>query len=217
MKTTTARLIPLVAALAFAFSPAAHAANLVTDGGFEATGASFAVNGTYCYIGYAPIDCSLPSGSAWAGDVALIKTTSSPWQNPSSLGGFGTEPHGDVVVGLQNTSFMKQTVALTAGTYTLTWTDAGRGYGDTNNYSVTWDGNTLGSFATASSQAWGSHSLTFMATGAGVLTFKGAGPGPDGTSFIDNVSVTAAVPEAGTWALMLLGLTGVAAAARRRA
>jgi hypothetical protein len=215
MKTNTARLIPLVAALAFAFSPAAQAANLVTDGSFEATGASFPA-GSYCYIGYAPIDCALPSGSPWSGTAALILASSGPWQTPASLGGFAAS-QGNVVLGLQNFSTISQALTLSAGSQTLTWLDAGRNYGNSQSYDVIFGGNTLGTFTTTAGQAWSGHTLTFTAAGAGTLTFKGLGLAYDGTSFIDNVSVTAAVPEAGTWAMMLLGLTGVAAAARRRA
>jgi PEP-CTERM motif len=214
MKTTFSRLAPLVAAVALSLSAGAQAAEMVTDGSFEATGASFAVNGSYCYIGYAPIDCALPSGSPWSGTAALILVSSGPWQNPSSLGGFAAS-QGAVVAGLQNFSTLSQTLALTAGSYTVSWLDAGRIYGNTQNYDIIFDSNTLGTFMTTAGQAWSSHTLTFTATGAGTLTFKGLGLAADGTSFIDNVSVTP-VPEASTLAMMLAGLVGLSAVARRR-
>ena len=56
------------------------------------------------------------------------------------------------------------------------------------------------------------------AGGTLALTFDGVlmpGPGQDATTFIDQVSLTSAVPEPGTWALMLGGLAGMAAQRRR--
>lgn len=175
-----------------------------------------APGGSYCYRNYLPLECgSLPG---WDTSTLPVMTTNSgAWGNPSGLGGW-TATNGSLQVGLQNTSFLEQAVVLPgAGSYTLTWQDAGRaGYGN-EQYSVSFGGVSLApTFTTASGQGWNSHSITFNALGNGLLKFQGIAVSTDGTAFIDTVSLTAAVPEPGTYALLLAGLAAVGAVAKRR-
>jgi hypothetical protein len=212
-----------ISALSLACSSGAFAVELLTNGSFEAAGPNFnpgGSDGSYCYMNFPgpqPLNCGSVPG--WSGNAALIKASSLPWYNPSGLGNWGNTAKGDVLVGLQNFSALTQAVTLLAGTYTLSWTDAGRGGPhDTNSYNVFWDATQLNaaSFTTLNSQAWSSHSLTFTAAGAGVLKFQGTGPGPDGTSFIDTVSLTSVVPEPEGYGLALAGAAVLVAGARRR-
>lgn len=68
---------------------------------------------------------------------------------------------------------------------------------------------------------WRLYTLTFDGVGQ-TVTFSGftSNPGPTGKVFgdffIDNLTVTAAVPETSTVVMMLAGLAGVGAVARRR-
>jgi len=64
---------------------------------------------------------------------------------------------------------------------------------------------------------WEQRSFTFVAQGA-MSTLQLTGIRADGDYYIglDNVSVTAAIPEPQTYAMMLAGLAAVGAAARRR-
>lgn len=213
MKSRLNHLIGLAAVLASGASVAAG--NLVPNGSFEAAGPVL-VAGSYCYLGYAPLECgSLPG---WTGELPVMTSASSAWGVPSSLANWSSAL-GGMQVGLQNTSHLEQLLALAAGRYTLSWVDAGRaGYNDAR-YTVSFDGQSLGSFATASGQGWSVHTVTFTAAGSGTLSFQGisfAGAGADRTAFIDGVSLTAAVPEPASAAMLLAGLCGLGVFAARR-
>ena len=184
--------------LALSLSGIAQASpEMVTNGSFEAPGFALPA-GSYCYLNLPGLECgSVPS---WSGAFPLMLSNSGPWGNPGT-------PFGDVLIGLQNTSNADQSLALSAGTYSLSWSDAGRGnYGTgAEQYQVSFDGVTLASSTVAMGAAWQTHTLTFAASGAGVLSFQGLSSGGDSTAFIDNVSVSA-VPEPEVFGMMLLGL-----------
>ena len=195
--------------------------NLLTDGDFESTGATF--NGSsYCYSGNVPApQCSTPtpahpgySVSGWTGlDPVFLTSNSGPWGSPSDQSHTGIDL-GGYVAGVQSTASLISDFTFVAGDeYTLTWSDAGRtNYGSTQTYSVTAGGDVLGSFTTDNGQ-WTSHSFTFTAASDAALIFQGT-VNADATSFIDNVSVTA-VPEPTALLMMGVGTLGLLAWRRR--
>ena len=214
MRVPTQPFQRLLAAGAMFVSVGAHA-QLVTNGSFEAVGPDLSKGGSYCYLNYAPLECgSLPG---WTGALPVIASTSGAWGNPSGMAGWDGS-FGAVLAGLQNTSYVQQGLTLAAGTYTLTWNDAGRaGYGNTA-YDVYYGSSLLGHFATTSGQAWGVHSVNFSATGADVLKFQGLAVSADGTAFIDKVAVSvSAVPEPASAAMLAAGLLAVSLLRRRSA
>jgi len=200
-------LAALVAAsAALSMGGAAQAANLVVNGSFEDPGFALPM-GSYCYLG-GPYDCGSVNG--WTGGFPLMLSNSGPWGNPNT-------PDGNVLIGIQGTSFIQQTLNLAPGTYKLSWMDAGRGNygGPTETYQVSVGGNVMSVESVNYGAGWTAKSLTFSATGATTLSFAGQ-TNYDATAFIDKVEVNA-VPEPQTYAMLLGGLGLVGWAARRRA
>lgn len=205
----------VIAALALSAATGAARAdtNLLMNGSFEQPGPNF-VAGSFCYLGSASQECgSLPS---WSGAMPVIKSGSNAWDNPSGLSGWDNA-QGNVLIGLQNASYAVQNVGLTAGSYSLSWRDAGRASYDSARYTVSFGGQDLSAYSTTPGQGWATHTLAVTATGAGDLRFQGLQVSPDGTAFIDDVRLTAALPEPASLALVLAGLLGIGFVARRRA
>jgi MYXO-CTERM domain-containing protein len=204
--------LSLLAGAVLALASATASANLLSNGSFESHSTGIGSTG-YCYLG------SSCSGSLtdWSASAPIIGSHSGPWGTPSSLGGWSAS-QGSALIGLQNASWVEQSLTLAAGTYTLSWLDAGRsGYYNTS-YQVKLDGSAIGSYSTVAGEAWGTNSLTFTvgASGTHLLRMQGLAINPDGTAFIDNMTLTSAVPEPGTASLGLAGLALLAGLARRR-
>jgi PEP-CTERM motif len=186
----------------------AHA-SLLLNGSFEAPNRG---SNTYCYMG------AFCTTSGWAGSAVIIASNSGAWGNPSGLGSYA---FGSQLVGLQNGLYTEQLLNLAAGTYSLTWNDAGRaGYNNTA-YDILFDDVQINaaSYTTAPGQAWSQHSLTFTASGEGALRFQGRAVSRDGTAFIDNLSLEVQslnVPEPQSLALVMVALLGAGVASRRK-
>lgn len=198
-----------------AFNPAV-AANLVMDGGFEGDVSQ----------NYAAADYLFPLGPSTFG----------PWTVNSGfvfVDGFAVQAHsGDNSLNLApgNPAFpsdITQTLATTVGqTYELSFFAAA---GGENTFSVKFDGatvpgaptslpSTIPEFASDFTGDYREYDFTVTATSAqSVLEFGGTstdnpGHGPD-TIQLDDINFTpagAAAPEPATWAMMLIGLLGVA-------
>jgi hypothetical protein len=110
-----------------------------------------------------------------------------------------------------------QTVpSFAAGNYTLTFDLGGNARNDGSKTTVI----TLGSFTTsitlASANPYQLYTLNFLTTG-GQLSFADLAGGNDNIgNILDNVSLSAAVPEPSTWAMMILGFLGLGFLAYRR-
>lgn len=196
--------------LAFCTAGAAQATsnNYVSNGSFEASGASL-VDGSYCYLNVASHECGGVTG--WSGQFPLIQSVSGPWGVPNS-------PYGAFLAGLQGQSHFEQTLALpAAGRYTLSWSDAGRAnYGSgPQSYRVSFGGVSLETRSVSMGAAWSGHALTFTATGVGELRFDGLNGDGDRTAFIDNILLLAPVPEPSSYSMLLIGLGLLAFSTRR--
>jgi hypothetical protein len=208
------KLWVLGAAAIAAFGGSAANAQLA-DGGFEAQGATV---GNYCYFGQATAGGPACPAGAWTGTSGLQDEGNGAWPGLPS-------PDGSKYGFVQSLGTLSQTfTANQSGTFALDWLDAGRpqngAAAGNQTYTVTLGAFNLGTFSTTSGQAFaaraGSSTFALQAGQSYTLTFTGLSGG-DNTSYIDAVSIGAAVPEPATWAMMLGGFGLVGAASRRRA
>ena len=190
-------------AAAFGVAALGAQANEIANGDFESSSSS---TGSYCYGS----NCSVADWTA----PLLIAASSDPWGNPSATA--GAIGLGNWVAGIQNNQVLSSDFDFVAGhTYTLTWDDAGRASYDTHSYDLTAAGNTFAEYTTTAGQAWSEHSVSFTAYSDADLTFSGVNT-RDGTTFIDNVSVTTtAVPEPTSLLMMAVATLGLLAWRRR--
>jgi hypothetical protein len=212
MKTATKATVGAVVSAFVLAAAGAHAAELLTNGSFEAPNLG---TGNYTYPG------ALLDSWTYDGSALVNAQGSSAWYGSTPPAG----QDGDQFAALQGTSTLSQTFVVGATTdATLSWIEAGRpnfgAYAGDQTYEVLLDGNVLGTYSTVSGQAFTPEgfSLGILSAGSHTLEFEGL-VAADETSFLDAVSVTS-VPEPAAWALMLAGIGGLGVAlrvSRRRA
>jgi choice-of-anchor C domain-containing protein len=208
----------LVGACFVALAGSANAAELVVNGGFN-NGATVSAPGG----GFQTVGTGSSAITGWniiGGDLDWIKGY---WQSADG-DGFSVDMNGD------SPGAIAQTINTVAGqAYTLTFAMSGNPdnfQGQTRvaiigangssigsaNYSLS-AGNSLGNML------WESRSFSFVADSATTqISFTSGNVGDNCCwgAAIDNVSVTGAVPEPATWAMMMSGLFGMGLALRGR-
>lgn len=87
-----------------------------------------------------------------------------------------------------------------------------------NGIEVFWNGVSQGTFTgfTNLNTAWVLESLNVTGTGLDSLEFRAIGTSDSYGGSLDAISLTAAVPETSTWAMLLIGFAGVGFVAYRR-
>lgn len=208
-----ARILAVATAL---IGAQAHAApvNLISDGGFD-VGASL---GAYNYAN---------------GFHGSMTGKGSPW---TFIGGTGVANHASAWGGLatvETVAFIQnyngfnpvvptvsQSFNSSASSYTVTF-DLAQRPGNHESVQVSLDGNILSGGVLTPADSNASHysyTVSGLTGGSHTLQFKGVNntSASDSTLFLNNVSVTAAVPEPETYAMMMAGLAMVGVVARRR-
>ncbi len=198
----------LIAGALMALASMAQASNLLVNGGFEDSSSQTDTPPGWFNIGH----------SDGVITYAEFNTPVYEGLNYYDLGGFG-DPYGPIGDGIA------QSFATTIGaTYKVTFGLSGENNrgdevltvaaaGTSVDYLLVPDGT--GDFQ----RPFVTQSFDFIATGAlTTLSFihSGGVGGGNNDPLIDGVSVTAAIPEPGTYALMLLGLGAVVARTSRR-
>lgn len=217
MKATLKASIALAIATCALASGNAQAAEVLTNGSFEAPSIG---GGNYTYPGlpYGTVQGYPATLAGWtyAGSALVGATGGNAWYGGSAPAG----QDGAQFAALQGTSTLSQVFSTTGGIATLSWLAAGRpSFGCCNgnqSYNVLLNSNLLGTFSTVNGQAFGLNTINLntLAAGTYTLTFAGLAT-TDDTAFIDKVSLSA-VPEPATWAMMLLGFGLVGAGLRSR-
>ena len=232
------RITLALAAVAAMSAMSAQAANLVVNGGFEATTngkgqLGFNTNATgwtnvngYTFL-YTPGTVDSSGANGESGNVSMWGT------NNGGLNAIPNSPTGGNFIafdgGYKVTPLQQTIIGLVVGQkYDLgfDW-GAAQQFGYTGATTDQWQvslGNETHSTAIIANAShgfsgWVHQNFTFTATGASeVLSFLAIGT-PNGVppfALLDGVTLTAAVPEPSTWALMLGGFAVVGFIARRR-
>jgi len=220
------------AAIAVAAHPAS-ASTLISNSGFDDVSVTAASAGlTYPYV-------TLPNYAYPAGPNGLVTVGSWTYSLGSPGGGSGLVGYppgagpyfggpaplsGSQYAFIQDNGSISQTFnSSLAGMTTVSWYEAGRtNNGGSEYYNVIFNGSVINSYSTNASQGWtletatvnlvsGSNTLEFL----GTSVYNSANNTNDVTAFVENVNVSA-VPEASTWAMLVLGFAGIGFMAYRR-
>lgn len=199
----TIKMIKSVAIAALLASGSAMAApvELLLNGGFEA---DLQANGTWA---------NYTNLTDWTGGAYGIELR-------NSVAGVAAQGVNFVELDTYHNSSISHDVLTGLGQqYTLSFQFQDRPGVDTSSQglAVTWGGNAVASVNNSLGGGWETRTYTLTGNGA-LMSLKFTAIGTDdslGTS-LDNVSLTTAVPEPETYAMMLAGLGLVGFAARRR-
>jgi hypothetical protein len=221
-------LLSSALALTILATPAGAATNLLSNGSFENGFTGWSVNLGPPPEGTAPVVIDYNQASAYPSGAfgEAVGTNNVASASPDAVGTKLAYFSSDTA----NPHTLSQLVNLVAGvTYNIGFDYYAPANGISNPFDATLgffvDGSQVGSVLRAGSpagtqaQTWINYSSSFVAQSSGPQTidFQYRGLGITAADFgVDRVFVTAAVPEPGTWAMMLLGFGAIGASMRRR-
>jgi hypothetical protein len=211
------KILLAVAAVAAMVASGATAGNLLINGGFE----------TGDFTGWTEVD-ELGGSGSWFVQAQGAGTPLNGFATPTLAGGGNYFADTDQYGGGSH-ALSQSFIGTAGGHYTLSFEayaddQSGQGplgtgvdYNNSPNQHVQVDLNGVNVYYGILTPAWASYSFDVSAdvvTGGNTLTFTEV----DDLSFLneglDNVSLTASVPEPATWSVMLLGLGVVGATLR---
>lgn len=210
ISSRVARSVVIASAFAgVALAAPVSAANLLANDGFENTG--FGGTTSYYNVGQ---DHAVPADFGFSVPVNSVDIVANGAFGPTLAGGGA---YNLDLVGYGSTGAIAQSIHTVAGkTYTVSIAYSSNNGINGPTADVTFNGATIGSVT--GTHAWQTFTTTFTGTGTtasfGVNETFGAN---NGGVFLDNLSVSGAVPEPATWALLIVGFGMVGVAARRRA
>ena len=178
---------------------------LVVNGSFEATTQNAGSWNIYSNL------------TGWTGGTAGIELR-------NNVAGAAFQGNNYVELDTTANSSLTQNIATNSNqAYTLSFAYSPRtGVAATSNgIEVLWNGNSVGSFtgsgAGASGNVWQTKTINLLGAAANSsLVFRAIGTSDSYGGSLDRVSLTTAVPEPETYAMMLAGLVGLGFMARRK-
>lgn len=191
-------------AAALLAAPLMASANMVVNGSFEADAQAAGTWGIY------------PNLTGWTGGQFGIELR-------NNVAGAAYDGVNFVELDTTHNSLMNQSIGTSLGEmYEVSFAYSGRPgvSAASNGIEVFWNGLSQGVFAVAgapSGHLWNVYTLNVTgAAGSSSLMFRAVGVDDSYGGSLDAVSVTTAVPEPETYALMLAGLGAIGFVARRR-
>jgi hypothetical protein len=152
----------------------------------------------------------------YAPGAGLINVDNPPnaWYGNTPPSGY----NGDQFAFVQGGGSLTQQFTATPGSSTLSWLEGSRpDFGCCNglqSYQVILNGDSLGIFSTPNDENFTLRTAGVNLLAFNTLVFQGLAT-TDSTAFVDQVNLSA-VPEASTWAMMILGFLGIGFIAYRR-
>lgn len=191
-------------AAALLAAPLLASANLVTNGSFEADAQAAGTWGIY------------PNLTGWTGGQFGIELR-------NNVAGAAYDGVNYVELDTTQNSLMNQSIGTSLGqAYELSFAYSAREgvSAASNGIEVFWNGLSHGVFTAVgapSGHLWNVYTLNVTgAAGSSTLMFQAVGLGDSYGGSLDAVSLTPAIPEPETYALMLAGLAAIGFVARRR-
>lgn len=216
-------IIRICTATALLAAGQASAVEYVVNGGFELPAVAptgFANYGNGSTIGGWTVGGNdvIVLSTTYA-EAGLVFNANSGLASLDITGGGNTGPGNSV----------SQTLATTAGQYRISFSVGNASptggnafaYGDPSSIGLSINGGPVSVFTNSINTPfainWKRFSVTFFTPGATNITFNNA-TASDNMAGLDDVSVTSAVPEASSWAMLIVGfgLTGLITRSRRR-
>lgn len=220
-KTKFIAFAGMALALCAATPASAVTVNLVTNGGFESPtiGTFYQNYGAHTNDPYSGL--AFPGWSVTTNNVDIVSQLSGPFPGAAYQGTQYLD-----LVGYGSTGGVSQTFGTVAGrTYNLFFAfsnNPGSLPSASADFSVfgtqsLLSGSVSHGGATPSALNWATLSRSFIADSTSTtLTFTNTVGGANGGVFLDGVSVSSAVPEPSTWAMMLIGFAGLGFIGYRR-
>jgi hypothetical protein len=172
-------------------------------------------------------DSDTPVTTNWLGDATFVPVPATPVLGFPSVdlvgaadgfanlaymgntGGVSVDLDGSTGNGNNPAGEIASTMTLAQGNYVVTFLLAGNMRGGPNQTTAVAIGNTVIDITPLSNtQPYMLYTEAFTNV-SGKLTFTDLGPSDQEGDLLDNISVTTAVPEPATWAMMLIGFGAV--------
>lgn len=198
-------LVPFIAAIALTVSVQTSSAAVVFSDDFESSA------GQENWAGDAVFTSTQKIGGTGTASVDLVGPAYYGYL--AYNGGSSVDLDGTTGSGNDPTGQLTSVQSLALGNYTVSFLLSGNQRGYANQVTTVTIGDQT--FSVTPDGTYKLYTFDFVGV-SGNLIFADLGPSNQQGNLLDNVTVSTAVPEPGTWAMMILGFAGVGFMAYRR-